>query len=49
MAALFYRLCLVMSLVAMTVCVGFTIDLDEDFSDACAYMSTCLMTIVASC
>jgi len=43
----FYRLCLVMSLVAMTVCVGFTIDLDEDFSDACAYMSTCLLTIVA--
>jgi len=42
-----YRLCLVLSLVSLTGSVGFTIDLEDDFPDACAYMSTCLLTVVA--
>jgi len=43
----FYRLAFVMAIVGFTGILAFRIDLEEDFPDACAFLSTCLLTVVA--
>jgi len=42
-----YRLCGILSLVTLTGCMGFRIDLEEGFNDATGYFSTVLLTVVA--
>lgn len=42
-----YRLCGILSLVTLSGCLGFRIDIEDGFSDATAYFSTVLLTVVA--
>jgi len=42
-----YRLCGILSLVTLTGCLGFRVDLEDSFDSATGYLSTVLLTVVA--
>jgi len=43
----FWRICFILALVALSSCIAFTHDIEDDFADAAAYLSTSLLTVVA--
>lgn len=43
----FWRICFILALVALSSCIAFTLDIEDDFADSAAYLSTSLLTVVA--